>query len=180
MTFPLPTFRVPILMIYDIGRNTGFVVAPITTPERLPSGLAPGRETDLSGCQNDTDHRRRWREQRVHRSSHSCFGLSFSTRHQQMEQDRTPPLFHLRTARRTFRNYETIVQLIAKTTTQRTQRRARLDRRKYPTGRKVSNEEMKRIHIRPNQFQMELWNLAPLYLYLFTLPNGIGRALSPW
>ena len=32
------------------------------------------------------------------------------------------------------RDYETIVQLIC-----------RLDRRKYPTGRKVSNEEMKRI-----------------------------------
>ena len=33
----------------------------------------------------------------------------------------------------------------------------RLDRRKYPTGRKVSNEEMKRIKMRPNQFHGE-WN----------------------
>ena len=33
----------------------------------------------------------------------------------------------------------------------------RLDRRKYPTGRKVSNEEMKRIQMRPNPFHGE-WN----------------------
>ena len=33
----------------------------------------------------------------------------------------------------------------------------RLDRRKYPTGRQVSNEEMKRIKMRPNPFHGE-WN----------------------
>ena len=56
------------------------------------------------------------------------------------------------------RDYETIVQLIAKTTTAKGLKvTCRLDRRKYPTGRKVSNEEMKRIHIRPNQFHGE-WN----------------------
>ena len=56
------------------------------------------------------------------------------------------------------RDYETIVQLIAKTTTAKGLKvTCRLDRRKYPTGRKVSNEEMKRIHLRPNQFHGE-WN----------------------
>ena len=54
------------------------------------------------------------------------------------------------------RDYETIVQLIAKTA-KGLKVTCRLDRRKYPTGRKVSNEEMKRIKMRPNQFHGE-WN----------------------
>ena len=33
----------------------------------------------------------------------------------------------------------------------------RLDRRKYPTGRRVSAEEMKRVNLRPNEFHGE-WN----------------------
>ena len=33
----------------------------------------------------------------------------------------------------------------------------RLDRRKYPTGRKVSREEMKRVHMHPDKFHGE-WN----------------------
>ena len=46
------------------------------------------------------------------------------------------------------RDYETIVNLIANTTTAKGLRVAcRLDRRKYPTGRKVSDEEMKTIRI---------------------------------
>src|SRR4249920_3111273 len=41
------------------------------------------------------------------------------------------------------RDYETIVQLIAKTTTAKGLKvTCRLDRRKYPTGREVSDEEM--------------------------------------
>ena len=56
------------------------------------------------------------------------------------------------------RDYETIVQLIAKTTTAKGLKvTCRLDRRKYPTGRQVSNEEMKRIKMRPNPFHGE-WN----------------------
>lgn len=56
------------------------------------------------------------------------------------------------------RDYETIVQLIAKTTTARGLRvTCRLDRRKYPTGRKISREEMKRVHMHPDKFHGE-WN----------------------
>jgi hypothetical protein len=55
-------------------------------------------------------------------------------------------------------DYETIVQLIAKTTTAKGLKvTCRLDRRKYPTGRKVSIEEMKQVNIRPNKFHGE-WN----------------------
>jgi len=56
------------------------------------------------------------------------------------------------------RDYETIVNLIAKTTTAKGLRVAcRLDRLKYPTGRKVTVEEMKQVNIYPDKFHGE-WN----------------------
>jgi hypothetical protein len=56
------------------------------------------------------------------------------------------------------RDYETIVNLIAKTTTAKGLKvTCRLDRRKYPTGRKVSNEEMRRVNLKRNTFHGD-WN----------------------
>jgi DDE family transposase len=56
------------------------------------------------------------------------------------------------------RDYETIVHLIAKTTTAKGLKvTCRLDRRKYPTGRKVTEEEMKRVRMEPNKFHGN-WN----------------------
>ncbi len=56
------------------------------------------------------------------------------------------------------RDYQTIVNLIASTTTAKGLTViCRLDRRKYPTGRRVSAEEMKRVNLRPNKFHGE-WN----------------------
>jgi hypothetical protein len=58
------------------------------------------------------------------------------------------------------RDYETIVQLIAKTTTAKGLAVVcRLDRRKYRTGRKVSDTEMATINIVPENFHGE-WNYA--------------------
>ncbi len=56
------------------------------------------------------------------------------------------------------RDYETIVHLIARTTTAKgLQVICRLDRRKYATGRRISDEEMKRINLEPNRFHGD-WN----------------------
>ena len=56
------------------------------------------------------------------------------------------------------RDYETIVNLISKTTTAKGLKvTCRLDRRKYPTGRKVSNQEMKQVKVERNKFHGE-WN----------------------
>ena len=56
------------------------------------------------------------------------------------------------------RDYETIVHLIAKTTTAKGLTvTCRLDRRKYPTGRKVTSEDMKRLNLHPDRFHGE-WN----------------------
>ncbi len=56
------------------------------------------------------------------------------------------------------RDYETVVNLIAKTTTAKGLKvTCRLDRRKYPTGRKVTTAEMKGINLQPETFHGE-WN----------------------
>ena len=56
------------------------------------------------------------------------------------------------------RDYETIVNLIARTTAAKgLQVTCRLDRRKYPTGRKVTDEEIRRVNLEQNKFHGE-WN----------------------
>ena len=56
------------------------------------------------------------------------------------------------------RDYETIVNLISCTTTAKgLQVTCRLDRRKYPTGRKVTNEEFKRVNLEPDKV-LGNWN----------------------
>jgi hypothetical protein len=55
-------------------------------------------------------------------------------------------------------DYETIVNLIAHTTTAKGLKvTCRLDRRKYPTGRKVSDDEMMLVNVERNKFHGE-WN----------------------
>jgi hypothetical protein len=56
------------------------------------------------------------------------------------------------------RDYETIVNLIAGTTTAKGLTvTCRLDRRQYPVGRKVGNEEFAAVNLKPNPFHGE-WN----------------------
>lgn len=56
------------------------------------------------------------------------------------------------------RDYETIVRLIARTTTAKGLKvTCRLDRRECPTGRKVTDEEMKRVNLERNKFHGD-WN----------------------
>lgn len=56
------------------------------------------------------------------------------------------------------RDYETIVHLIARTTTAKGLTvTCRLDRRKYSTGRKVSAAQMKQVKLQPDKFHGE-WN----------------------
>jgi hypothetical protein len=56
------------------------------------------------------------------------------------------------------RDYETTVNLISRTTTAKgLQVTCRLDRRKYPAGRKVTDEEIRRVNLTQNKFHGE-WN----------------------
>jgi DDE family transposase len=55
-------------------------------------------------------------------------------------------------------DYATVVNLIAKTTTtKRLKVSCRLDRRRYPIGRKVSDEEWVRINLHRDDFHGD-WN----------------------
>jgi hypothetical protein len=55
-------------------------------------------------------------------------------------------------------NYETIVNLITKTTTKQGLKvKCRLDRRNYKVGRKVTDKEMAFVQIMPMEFHGE-WN----------------------
>ena len=56
------------------------------------------------------------------------------------------------------RDYETVVRLIAGTTTAKGLTvTCRLDRRNYPPGRKISDEQMAEVHLTPQAFHGE-WN----------------------
>ena len=56
------------------------------------------------------------------------------------------------------RDYETVVQLIAATTTAKGLTvTCRLDRRKYPVGRKVTDEQFAQVNLKPDKFHGE-WN----------------------
>ena len=56
------------------------------------------------------------------------------------------------------RDYETVVKLIAKTTTAKGLTvTCRLDRRTYPTGRKVTKDELDHINLQRDKFHGE-WN----------------------
>jgi len=56
------------------------------------------------------------------------------------------------------RDYETIVNLIAGTTTAKGLKVVcRLDRHKYPTGRRISDKESAQVKIKPDKFHGE-WN----------------------
>lgn len=58
------------------------------------------------------------------------------------------------------RDYQTVVQLIASTTTAKgLEVTCRLDRRKYQVGRKVSRDEMKAVRLVPHSFHGE-WNYS--------------------
>jgi hypothetical protein len=58
------------------------------------------------------------------------------------------------------RDYETIVRLIARTTTAKGLKvTCRLDRRRYPVGRKVTDAEIATVRLYPNRFHGD-WNYA--------------------
>lgn len=79
------------------------------------------------------------------------------------------------------RDYETIVNLITRTTTAKGLTvTCRLDRRKYPTGSKVTAKDLEQVNLYPDKFHGE-WNyvIKPhairkasiCYLYLFPRPK---------
>jgi Rhodopirellula transposase DDE domain len=165
--------------IYDIGRNTGFVnigtdhdtgafaVASIRGWWRHEGkGLYPRAKTLLitaDGGGSNGWRLRLWKVELQKFADES--GLSLSVCHFPPGTSKWNRIEH-----RLFsfissnwrgeplRDYETIVNLIAETTTAKGLTvTCRLDRRKYPTGRKVTADEMKQVNVHPDKFHGE-WN----------------------
>ena len=84
---------------------------------------------------------------------------SFPAGHEQMEQGGAPVVFlYLNWRGEPLRDYETVVRLIAGTTTAKGLRvTCRLDHRKYPVGRKITDEEFAHVNLKPDNFHGE-WN----------------------
>jgi len=165
--------------IYDIGRNSGFVnvgtdhdtgqfaVASIRGWWRFEGRKIYPNTTKImitaDGGGSNGSRLRLWKSELQKFSDET--GLSISVCH-------FPPgtskwnkvehrLFSFITSNwrgEPLRDYETIVNLIARTTTAKGLKvTCRLDRRKYPTGRKISDAEMKSLNVERDEFHGE-WN----------------------
>jgi Rhodopirellula transposase DDE domain len=165
--------------IYDIGRNTGFVnvgtdhdtgefaVASIRGWWRHEGRrLYPGATTILITADGGGSNGWRLRLWKVELQKFSdATGLPISVCHFPPGTSKWNKVEH-----RLFsfissnwrgeplRDYETVVNLIAKTTTAKGLKvTCRLDRSVYPTGRKIGKDEMKGLNIKLNEFHGE-WN----------------------
>ena len=76
---------------------------------------------------------------------------------------------------RPLRTYETVIDLIGNTTNRGgLVVRVRLDRRRYPTGKKISKKELRELKVECEEFHGE-WN------YVIRSPwNGVDRSTSPF
>lgn len=160
--------------IYDLGRNAGFVnvgtdhdtgafaVASIRGWWRLEGRRLYPKATDIlitaDGGGSNGSRLRLWKLELQKFSDET--GLSISVCHFPPGTSKWNKVEH-----RLFsfissnwrgeplRDYETIVNLISRTTTAKGLKvMCRLDRRKYPTGRKVSDGEMKMLNMKRNKF----------------------------
>ena len=165
--------------IYDLGRNTGFVnvgtdhdtgafaVASIRGWWHFEGrGLYPDAQTLLitaDGGGSNGWRLRLWKLELQRFADESGLSLSIShfppgTSKWNKIEHRLFSFISSNWRGEPLRDYQTIVNLIARTTTAKGLTvTCRLDRRKYPTGRKVSAQEMKEVNLRPNKFHGE-WN----------------------
>jgi len=178
--FPTPSVpRAYPYGIYDLGRNTGFVnigtdhdtgafaVASIRGWWRFEGRrLYPKAQTLLITADGGGSNGYRLRQWKVElQKLADAIDLSISVCHFPPGTSKWNKVEH-----RLFsfissnwrgeplRDYETIVNLIAGTTTAKGLKvTCRLDRRRYPVGRKVTDAELATVNLRPHEFHGE-WN----------------------
>ena len=165
--------------IYDIGRNAGFVnvgtdhdtsafaVASIRGWWRHEGRrLYPGSRSLLitaDGGGSNGSRLRMWKVELQQLADET--GLSISVCHFPPGTSKWNKIEHRLFSfissnwrGQPLQDYETVVQLIARTTTAKGLKvTCRLDRRKYPTGRKVTDEQMQQVQLNPAKFHGE-WN----------------------
>jgi len=165
--------------IYDLGRNTGFVnvgtdhdtsafaVASIRGWWRAEGRRLYGRSRQLlitaDGGGSNGYRRRTWKVElqrladKTGLSLHVCrFPPGTSTWNK--VEHRLFSFISSNWRGEPLRDYETVVRLIANTTTAKGLRvSCRLDRRRYPVGCKVTDKEYASLHLTPHSFHGE-WN----------------------
>ena len=170
--------------IYDLGRNTGFVnvgtdhdtgafaVASIRGWWRAEGRRLYPRTHQLlitaDGGGSNGYRLRQWKVElqtfadEAHLTIHVCHFPPGTSKWNKVEH-RLFSFISSNWRGEPLRDYETIVRLIARTTTAKGLRvRCRLDRRRYPTGRQVTDAEIHAVRLVPDAFHGE-WNyrIAP-------------------
>jgi hypothetical protein len=132
-----------------------------------------GRLPTLPRCARDLHHRRRRRQQRLSRTRveaptpahrgqaphrYPRQPLPPGTSKWNKIEHRLFSFISINWRGRPLRSYETVVNLIANTTNRGgLVVRARLDKRRYPTGKKIAAKEFKTINIKPDEWHGD-WN----------------------
>ncbi|MEI8261941.1 MAG: ISAzo13 family transposase [Actinomycetes bacterium] len=167
--------------IYDIGRNTGFVnvgtdhdtgafaVASIRGWWRVEGRRLYPRARRLlitaDGGGSNGYRLRQWKMELQQLADHTQLAITVchfppGTSKWNKVEHRLFSFISSNWRGEPLRDYETIVRLIARTTTAKGLRvTCRLDRRRYPTGRKVSDDAFATVNLRPDTFHGE-WNYS--------------------
>ena len=165
--------------VYDIGANDGFVsvgtdhdtpVFAVTTIEawwkkvgakRYPNASEVFITADAGGSNGYRSHVWKYELQRLADKLNIAIHVSHfppGTSKWNKVEHRLFSFISINWRGRPLRSYETIVSLIANTTNRGGLIvRARLDRRRYPTGRKVSAKDLSALRIERNDFHGD-WN----------------------
>jgi len=165
--------------VYDVGANDGFVsvgidhdtpVFAVTTIEawwkrvgvkRYPAARELFITADAGGSNGYRSHVWKYELQRVADTTGLAIHVSHfppGTSKWNKVEHRLFSFISINWRGRPLRSYETVVKLISNTTNGGgLVVRARLDRRKYPIGKKVSAKDMRALHIERNDFHGD-WN----------------------
>ena len=167
--------------IYDIGRNTGFVnvgtdhdtgafaVASIRGWWRVEGRRLYPRARHLlitaDGGGSNGYRLRQWKMELQRLADHTQLAITVchfppGTSKWNKVEHRLFSFISSNWRGEPLRDYETIVRLITRTSTAKGLRvTCRLDRRRYPTGRKVSDDDFATVNLRPDTFHGE-WNYS--------------------
>jgi len=165
--------------VYDVGANDGFVsvgtdhdtpVFAVTTIEawwkqvgvkRYPAAREIFITADAGGSNSYRSHVWKYELQRVSDKTGLAIHVSHfppGTSKWNKVEHRLFSFISINWRGRPLRSYETVVSLISNTTNRGgLVVRARLDRRKYPIGKRVSAKEMRALNIERNDFRGD-WN----------------------
>ena len=180
--FPQPTVpRAYPYGIYDIGRNTGFVnvgtdhdtgafaVASIRGWWRAEGHRLYPRARHLlitaDGGGSNGYRLRQWKMELQQLADHTHLAITVchfppGTSKWNKVEHRLFSFISSNWRGEPLRDYETIVRLIARTTTAKGLRvTCRLDRRRYPTGRRISDDAFATVNLRRDTFHGE-WNYS--------------------